>query len=287
MPDNWRLIYPGTDFAFGSVGSGFVFSEAPDLGTVEMETDDFARPLGDGVAFGADYRRGRTIAFAIDVNDRDAAHARERLAQLAAAWRADTVRTRAGATAELVSDTGRSAFGRPRRFAPNLEELPSGLVAVTADFTTTDDLWYGAEQVASVNLAPPTGGGLLAPLSAPLLTTAPSNRSTTLTVDGETSTWPVFEVAGPIVNPIVEIVGALRMEFRLTLAYDERLVIDSRPWGRSILRRGSNAAGSLSPSSTRLSRAALPLGTHELVLRGTSDGLASLTARWRPAFHTP
>lgn len=286
MPNDWRLVYDETDLHFGSTSSGYVFPTAPELGGAELTNDDTQRPRGDGVLFGSDFRGGQTITFAIDVADDDEAGARRRLAPLAAAWRADAVRSKPGAFAELVAHTGRSAFGRPRRFVSDLEALPEGLVAVTADFATADDLWYGGEERASVSLVPPAGGSLVAPLAAPLSTTHSSDRSTAITVAGELPTWPVFEVAGPITNPVVEVVGLLRMEFRLSLAYDQRLVIDTRPWARSILRDGANVAGTLSPTSTRLSRAALPPGTHESVLRGSSDGLATLATRWRPAFHT-
>jgi hypothetical protein len=288
LPDSWRLTYPGTELAFGALGSGYVFPTAPELGAPELSTDDTGRPRGDGVTFGADSRSGTTITFAIDVDGENEAEARQLLGPLAAAWRGDAVRSTPGATAQLTAHTGRSTFGRPRRFVANLEGLPAGLVVVTADFATADDLWYGDEESGSVQLVPAPSGGLLAPLAAPLSTTQTSDRSTVIRVDGELPTWPVFEVAGPITNPVVEIVGQLRMEFRLTLAYDQRLVIDTSPWARSILRNGASVAGTLSPSSSRLSRAALPPGEHEIVLRGSSSlGTASLAARWRPAFHTP
>ena len=287
MPDNWQLAYGETAFAFGSVSSGFVFPTAPELSAAEIEHEDADVPRGDGVAFGSDFRRGSTVTFSIDVNGASPSDARARLSQLTRAWRADEVRSTPGATARLISDTGRTAFGRPRRFAPDLEELPSGMAGATADFATADDLWYGPEEFEVVPLVPALGGGLMAPLASPLATTASSDRSQGITVEGEVPTWPVFEVAGPITNPVVEIVGVLRLAFNLTLAYDETLVVDTRPWVRSITRNGSSVRGSLSRTSTRLSRAALPPGSHEVVLRGTSDGLASLAARWRPAFTTP
>jgi hypothetical protein len=288
LPDSWRLTYPGTDLSFGALGSGYVFPTAPELGAPDLATDDTERPRGDGVTFGSDTRGGRTISFAIDVDGEDEAEARELLGPLAAAWRADVIRSTPGATAQLTAHTGRSTFGRPRRFLANIEGLPSGLVVATADFSAADDLWYGDEQLARVTLVPPAGGGLIAPLAAPLTTTQSSDRSTVVEIGGELATWPVFEVAGPITNPVVEIVDVLRMEFRLSLAYDQTLVIDTRPWARSILRNGASVAGTLTPTSTRLSRAAVAPGRYETVLRGTSDrGTASLATRWRPAFHTP
>jgi hypothetical protein len=288
MPSDWSLSYPGEALAFGSVASGFVFDAAPEIGPLEIQTDDAARPRADGVVFGSDFFGGRTITFAISVDGADEAEARERLAVLTKAWRADSIRSTPGAVATLASDSGRVAFGRPRRFVSADELLPFGLSRVTCDFAGGDSLWYGAESFATVTLAPASSGGLIAPLASPLATTATSDRSTVLTIGGEVPTWPVFEIQGPITNPVVEIVGLLRMEFRTTLAYDQSLTVDTRPWARTILRNGASLAGSLSRTSTRLSQASLPPGRYELVLRGASEsGTASVSASWRDAYLTP
>lgn len=287
MPNDWRLVYDGTNLSFGSPSSGYVFPTAPDLGTASLTNDDTARPRADGVAFGQDYRAGQTIVFAVDVVGDDSADARRHLGVLARAWRGDGLRNTPGAVAELVAHTGRSVFGRPRRFAPALDTLDDGLIPVTADFATVDDAWYGTEKRATVGLVPALGGGLVAPLASPLLTTASSNRSTGITVAGELDAWPVFEVFGPITNPVIEVVGGLRLEFALSLAYDQSLVVDTRPWARSALVAGASAGGTLTPTSTRLSRASISPGGHELVLRGRSTtGTARLTATWRPTYTT-
>lgn len=256
----------------------------PDIGT-----DDADRPRADGVAFGVDTFGGRTITFAIDVLGVDEAEVRAQAAVLAHAWRADIVRQSPGAVATLMSDSGRVTFGRPRRFAADNEWQQQALIRATADFACADTLWYsGVESTQVVTFAPAVGGGLVAPLASPLSTTATSDRSQVFTVGGELGTWPVFEIEGPITNPVVEVVGLLRMEFRTTLAFDQKLVVDSRPWVRSILRNGASVAGTLSRKSTRLSQALLIPGAHELVLRGVSDtATARATVRWRDAYLTP
>lgn len=289
MPNDWRLSYSGVALDLGSIASRYVFTDAPDLGSADILTDDAVRPRADGVAFGVDYLAGRTISLEIDVLGDDEADARSRLATLRGAWRADAVRQKAGATAVLRSDRARRTYGRPRRFASTDTLLPQGLAQVTADFACADDLWYAdAEASVSVNIVPPAGGGLLSPLASPLATTTDSDRSSAFTVAGEVPTWPVFEIAGPITNPVVEVVGVLRMEFRTTLSAGQTIVVDTRPWARSILRNGASVAGVLSRTSTRLSRASIPVGTHEIVLRGASQpGTASARVRWRDAYLTP
>ncbi|UIW13433.1 minor tail protein [Arthrobacter phage Amyev] len=288
-PLAWRLTYPGEDLVFGSIDSGYVLTSAPDLGAREIDDEDERRPRTDGVSFGQDFIGGRTITFELDVNGTDEADAKTKLARLSRAWRADVVRTTPGATATLTSGSGRVAFGRPRRFASNDDLQPHGLSTVVADFAAADDTWYGGtEQGVTVSLVPAPSGGLLAPLAAPLSTTLASDRSQGLTIGGELPTWPVFEIRGPITNPAVELVGALRMDFSLTLAYDQKLVIDTRPWARTILRNGASVAGTITRTSTRLAHAALDPGAYEFVLRGTAtSGNPSATIRWREAFLTP
>ncbi|WVX87868.1 minor tail protein [Arthrobacter phage Berrie] len=288
-PQAWRLTYSGEDLSFGSVESGYVFTTAPDLGARELEHEDARRPRTDGVSFGQDFTGGRTITFELDVNGTDEADAKAKLARLSRAWRADAVRSTPGATATLTSGSGRVAFGRPRRFASNDDLQPQGLSTVVADFAAADDTWYGGtEQGVTVPLVPAPSGGLMAPLAAPLSTTLSSDRSQGVTIGGDLPTWPVFEIRGPITNPSVELVNALKMDFKLTLAYDQKLVIDTRPWARSILRNGASVAGTITRSSTRLANAALKPGDYEFVLRGSvNTGNPSATIRWREAYITP
>lgn len=288
-PDDWTLSYPGVSLQFGSIASKLVFSTAPDIGPVDINTDDAERPRGDGTMFGLDYFGGRTLSFDVLVNGDDEADAAALLAELTQAWRGDVVRSTPGATATLQSGNGRLVFGRPRRFAPDLALLPYGAAQAIFDFAAADSIWYSdTENAVLVSLVPAPSGGLMAPLVAPLSTTQSSDRSQGLTVGGEMKTWPVFEIKGPIINPVIEIVGRLKMQFTITLAYDETLVIDTRPWARSILRNGASVAGCISRQSTRLSNAALDPGRYEIVLRGrTAVGSPTLNTRWRSAFATP
>lgn len=290
MVGDWVLVYPGVELAFGTRESGYGFDSAPALATTESSIGDVALPNDDGILFGRDRLHGQSIVFEIDVVAvGDRAGVKAKLEVLRNAWRADVIRRDPGAVAMLQSDTGRVTFGRPRRFVSADDDDRFGISKVTADFMAATDLWYGPEQSTSVSIAPAVGGGLVAPLVAPLATTESSDRSTAVTVGGSLPTWPVFEVRGPISGPVVELVGQWALRFpNLSLAYDQTLVVDARPWARTILRDGESVAGMLAPSSARLQDAVLPPGTHELVLRGTSlTGTASLTARWRDAYTTP
>jgi len=289
MLNDWHLSYGGTDFAFGTVASKFVFPSdgAPEVGPADIDNGDTKRPGGDGNLFGIDTRSGTSITFNIEVNGQDETEAWSLLQRLAGAWRADEIAKAPDAVATLTSHTGRVTFGRPRRFKQNLALTPFGITAVSCDFATADDLWYGPQQSAVVNLVPAPGGGLVAPLASPLSTTRSSDRSQGFTVGGTLPIWPVIEIAGPITNPEIEVVGQFKLGFNLSLAYDQRLVIDTRPWARTIMRGNASLAGSLVPNFDRLSDASVPPGRYELALRGNSStGTPAATITWRDAFPT-
>lgn len=290
--DEWRLVYAGADYTFGT-GACEVFNlTAPDLGDVALRVADADNPRTDGVSFGTDFRGGRTITFDLGVRGATEVEVRRSVEALAEVWRADVVRSTPGAMAEMrmrYRGEERVAFGRPRRFAPILKEAKAGFSSVTADFAAADDVFYSAtEHDVEVALVPAPGGGLEAPLASPLTTTSSSDRSVGLTVSGALPTWPVITVEGPITNPEVEVVGLWRMAFNLSLAYDEVLTVDTRPWARTITRNGASVAGAITPRSARLSTASLPPGSYELALRGSSpSGTPVAHFRWRDAYSTP
>lgn len=292
LENEWRLVYPGEDFTFGTGASDVFNVTAPDLGDIPLRVDDAEVPRGDGGLFGVDFHGQRTITFDLGITGDTPTDIRASVAALTLAWRADSVRTVPGAVAELRAryrGEERLVYGRPRRFAPNLREVSTGLFAsATADFLCSDDRFYSVdEHVAIVSLVPPLGGGLLAPLGSPLATSESSDRSIVLDVEGELPAWPLIEIDGPITNPVIEVVGLWKLAFNLTLAYDQTLVIDTAPWARTILRNGASVAGSIARTSTRLSKAALPPGSWELALRGTSStGTPVARIRWHDSYST-
>jgi len=288
MPADWTLTYPGTSLDFGSIRSGYVFRTAPEISDPERETDDERLPRADGVAFGRDYFGGRTITFELDAVADGEAALRASVGRLAQAWRADRVRSTPGAMATLVARHAggeRLIYGRPRRFATIDTVTPQGVSAVVADFATADDRFYSVtEHSAVVSLVPEPTGGLLAPLASPLTTSVSSRRTTVVDVGGVLGAWPVVTIEGPIADPVVEI-GPVTLAFTIGLNYDHRLVIDTRPWARTVLRNGASFAGALTRRSTRLSRAEIPPGRHQFVLRGSSaTGTATARLAWRESY---
>lgn len=286
----WRLIYPGADYTFGTAETLVWNKKAPEIGTPDVKSSDVDRPRSDGRAFGVDYVTGQTISFDLGVRASSDAGVREATSLLKKVWRADPVRLTPGAVAELRAQYAgreRIVYGRPRRFSPDFSDAAiNHHVSVLADFACVDDVWYGPDDSSiQFGIVPPLGGGLLAPLASPLSTTMSSDRSQGFDIVSELDVWPVATLYGPIARDAVITIGThVRWEVRVDLDYDETVTIDTRPWVRSALRNGSaNVAGSI--RGTRLSKSALPSGRYEVGLKGTDPtGTARIRLAWRPAY---
>jgi hypothetical protein len=287
----WTLAYEGVSLSFGGPGSSIVLDGPPDLGSSEIQVDDANRPREDGIAFGIDFRGAVTITFALAIVADDEAGARDLAALVSRVWRGDAVRRTPGGLATLSSRLGsrdRVVFGRPRRFAQDDTHAPEGVILLTADFQCVNDVSYSTEAtVESVTLVPPPSGGLMSPLSAPLTTVAPASRPGGIEVGGELPAWPVVEIEGPVTDPEVQVTNEWTLALRADVPEGDAVVIDSRPWKRSITRRsdGASLAGVLTRSSVPLSKTGLAPGGYEISLRGIDGtGTASMRFSWHDTY---
>lgn len=285
----WELAYPGTVYTFGTTATPAWNLTTPDLGDATLRTSDSDRPRQDGRSFGTDYRGGRTISFEMGLRARSSEEARHEAQEFQRAWRADSIRSTPGAVAQLrtiYDGRERVVYGRPRRMSLNYDDTTvNKYVGIVADFACTDDLFYGTdEQGVGFGIAPSLGGGLLAPLAAPLSTTMTSDRSQGFAVYSEMPVWPVIRINGPILNPEVVIGPEVRISARLDLGRDEWVEIDTRPWRRSALRNGTaNVSGAI--RGTRLAKASLPSGNYDVGLKGTDPtGTASVQLNWSSTY---
>lgn len=263
-----------------------VVFESPDIVQVDRQL-----PRSDGIRFGRDYRGGRTISFTMHVFGESVTQGFGILDELTATWMGDATRLRPGAVQTLRIKTGgrtRRVYGRSRRFAPVSTKIAAnGWAPVEADFRCVDHYFYDdVEKSNTVSIVPPSGGGLLAPLVAPLSTLALSYAPGDIQVGGTVSVYPVFIIRGPISLPTVDVVGEYRVTLGITLARDEFVVIDPRPWTRGVRRNNLySVAGMLTPASPRLSSIKLAPGPHEIILSGLDEtGTASLTVAWRDTY---
>jgi len=294
LEGQWLLEYPGAAQAIGGrdpIGNpfgrpmGIFHTAAPVIGEVSATTEDEQRARMDGVAFGQDFHGNRTITFELGVKARTEAAALELYSNLARAWRADAIRKTPGAMATLKTRNGgrdRMVWGRPRRIVPIDTWRKQGWIGVQCDFATSDGNFYAHDPLGTaIPFVPPPAGGFPVPAAAPWASTASTATSGTILVEGELPVDPILSVAGPIMNPIIEVANVWRLELALTLQAGQVVTIDTRPATRSVVRQdGASFRGALTKSS-RLDRAQLAPGPYVISLQGTdSTGLSSLGIQW-------
>ena len=205
------------------------------------------------------------------------------------AWRADTLRDRPRAVAELVMGGEQMIEGRPRRVSFDDKHQGLGLIYATMTFLPESTAVYAvnADGVSpwreqTVGLIPVQVGGLIAPLVAPLSTTAESSRARPFTVGGSKRVWPIISVRGPLLDGArVELVNRWTLRLNRALLHSETALIDTRPDRRSMSVNGI-PTNVLSPAGARISQASMSPGLQEVALRGSSvEGTAEATLTWR------
>ncbi|MEU8911801.1 hypothetical protein [Streptomyces nigrescens] len=302
----WKLSYsanginPGASFTFGTIRSGYYLLDPYEVTYGDTDTGDIPMPRADGIRFGQDFRTAATITFEIGVDAVDDATTQlgrhganlSRLSTLAQAWDAEAVRLRVATPAVLSTVQGgraRRFYGRPRKFAPTGSRLTrQGYTPVVATFACQDDTAYDdREQTIRVDINPPPHRGLVGPLTTPLTMTGAGSGKVPgeVIVGGTKATWPVVTIYGPITSPAIEVVGRWKTTLDLSLKAGEVIVIDPRPWARTVLRNGASVAGLLYRSSPRLEDMRLPVGRQDFILRGTdATATAYMTVAWRDAY---
>lgn len=290
MTGSWKLTYPGVTQEFGE--DGIFLRRLPLPGAADVQDQDGTFSSDDGATMGVDLRGGRTIPLTFGVDGRDEFEVRDNWDRLESVWSGDEIRRRTGAVAELVSDRGRSALGRPRRIAPTEERLNATPPDMTleAEYQAVDALWYGPWQQRRVGITRRGTKGIRFPLRFPFHTDPPAQQDDSFTVGGGKPTWIVGVIEGPISSPVLQIDRNLRYSLNgVTLAFDQSVTIDTRPWARSVLRNdGVSLAGLLDTTSSLLASGRVAPGLHEFTISGTSvTGSAHASVRWRDAFSTP
>lgn len=288
LPD---LAYTLDDYRFGT-GTSVIVTDVT-VGEVGIISTDSQLPRADGVRFGRDFQSNRTITFEIAIAEsphRDGGKALDVLDTLNDAWSADETRLTPGKVSALrMARNGRvrRCYGRARRFATTSERTKGGWVYATAEFVTVDPNFYADTELNNtVSIIPVQGGGLLAPLEAPLSTLGISYGPGDVIVGGSVACWPIFLINGPIQKPKINVVGEWSATVDIDLAHDEWLVIDSRPWSRGVRKNGTvNVAGRLNSDAPRLSEIRLAPGPHEVVLSGIDPtGTSQMTIAWRNTY---
>lgn len=270
----------------GSRHSGLVV-EYFSPGSVEIQTQDALLPGTDTLGMGSDSEKPPTWSWTISALADGSAGAMELMDRLKAAWPARGVRRTPGAVMPLRwAHGGRSGvvYGRPRGWTRSYggRGMWAGHIAVDCDFQLIDPLIYSdVEESVTLSLVTRSEGGWIWPAVFPIETTASSaSFAGNIEVAGALPTPPVIEISGPIAAPWISGPG-WRVELDTTLAYDQSLTIDTRPWATTVLRSdGVSFGGAL--GSTPLADVRLPPGGSQLQFGGIDPtNTATATVRWR------
>lgn len=278
-------------------GTPYVVKSFEDEGLPGRRVQDSGHSFDDGLQFGRDYFDGKVGLFDVLVETAGGGPSFDAVAAMLKAWRGDAVRRSPGRT-ELLrvrrpGATTRRAYGRPRRCTPvRSRNTGVGLVPMVADFQCADDKWYDDEaQVETLGILPPSTSGFYFPLVFPMSSAAVTERPGILTCGGDLPTWPVVRINGPVTNPAVELrtQGGARLwllEFTYSLAEGQSIIVDPRPWARTVLREnGGNVSGSRTRTTTPLESVTLPVGQSVILFRGTSaSGTATCSVTYEPAY---
>jgi hypothetical protein len=261
-----------------------------DPGTSGLRNQDNDNGVSDGLSMGRDTKTPPLWGFTLMTNQYSASDALDALEDAAAQWDAPDVRSTPGAVQTMRYNIGgrtRRVYGRTRRFAQTVTAgLWSGTSGAVADFQLVDGRYYDDElRQQSVTIVPASTGGLSGVLTGPISTSAGGARQGVIPdVGGKLPAPIVATIHGPITNPWISN-GEWKIELKLTLAYDQSVTIDARPWRTTVLRNdGASLAGALTRNS-RLDLARLRPGSAELTFGGTdATGTATCSVSWRPVF---
>lgn len=280
-------------YTFGSESDAFVALPGGfDPGIVGWRTQDQDSPVGDHVNFGRDRLSPPTWQWTLQSNLDNIGEATAAAEEFESAWRGESARNSPSKVLELryrLAGRDRLVYGRPRRFSHDLTPMAwQGLLNVVCDFALVDTLKYeDLVRTVDLSIVPGTSHGLSSPLTGPLTTTQTGERAGTVNEVGGTQPAPLtILITGPVTNPWVQGDG-WRLDLKTTLAYDQSVLIDTRPFAQTVLRNdGVSLAGSLSRGSL-LSKARLKPGSTLLRFGGTdATGTASCSIKWRAAYNS-
>jgi hypothetical protein len=297
LPGSYRyeLSYNGLSFVFGR-GTP-VTVEKFETKEVAVTTADTDAPRTDGIQYGRDYKGGRSLTWTGNILTRGPGRQEEILGildNLETLWDAEDLRLEPGVTAVLKMERGgrvRRVYGRPRRCAPDTGTTEQGWAPYVMDFLAMGHEFYDdGEKSATFGMVTADVGGIYGERIGPWDAGRAGIGRARVEIGGTRSAWLVIKIHGPqvgtLVNPEVEFVGGWKISLTGEIRYDQSVVIDGTPWGRSIRRNdGANWSGKLTTTSQRSNNLRLPPGEYDVILRGNdSSATARVEVFWRDGY---
>lgn len=246
----------------------------------------------DGQLFGVDTMAGMVVTQSglsyLTANGKAALDA---YSQLAGKWNDPASRLTMGAVQILrawypVSNVVRRCYGRGRKIAPTYGLANQGAVPWTAQFQAADGIWYSdIESSLTLTTVPSFLGTLTFPVLPPFQWASALNYQQNLAVNsGPQATWPVITFTGPVTNPSISYANTpVTVGWTGVLPAGQQLVIDTRPWKRTVMLGTASVAGQL--AGNPMISLQLPPGGTVMQLGGTDyTGTATCVIRWRNAW---
>lgn len=277
---------------------GVLFGLATDIGMLDtgwqpgapaIRANHADTPGASGRRFGREFAGQTVWGFSLYTNVGTEEEAWERVATLRGAWRsladqADVVDSETVVPLFYrIAGQDRVVYGRPQAFDIAVDNTSlSGRIGIEANFELSYPIYFDAdEQSFSMSILPPLNVevGVIAPMIVPFTSSSTlSERRTSITVGGDRTTPIVIELragTGPLWDARIEVNGN-PIQLTDPVYPTDPVIIDPRPWARSIATKSGGAVG-VDARVSRLSKLWLPPGDHEVVLTGTDPTSSATT----------
>ncbi|MFE4514417.1 hypothetical protein ACFRMQ_09540 [Kitasatospora sp. NPDC056783] len=234
----------------GAPGSVVLHEPSGLLDSPEVRASDRTLLQRHGASAGTDYLGARTVQLAFTVLDDPAT-----LADVLRVFQPGAGdRTLRFAVPGVAGGLGRLTARVRKRAAPTGPVFAAGAARFDVELWAEDPRLYAdQESTARVLPASPRGSAPVFPLAFPLALlrdgTAVVAPPRDIEVAGDTPTWPVYTITGPVVHPtILNRATGERITVQLTVPTAEVLTVDTG--ARAVLLNGAPRYGALSPDST-------------------------------------
>lgn len=273
--NDWQLEVGAEVTQFGTAATDYPFSTQVVMSAMDRDVQDGVHPDVDGGVMGRDLLRGFDLQFDCRILKESPVTAKPWMNALdlyesfAAKWRAEAIRDLPGQYAILRNtERGRFAIGRPRDIAPKFQQVRKGYLDFQMDFRSVSPAFYRTESQIVTRVA---------------------EGSANITNEGSLPSWPVITITGA--QGVVVSYGAVgnilwSALFDDPASFNQPIVIDTRPWSRSVSVAGAPGNGRLINGVGRVSNFKIPAGTGPLnfYYDEVNSIDPELTVEWHPAF---
>lgn len=257
-------------------------------------SSDASLPSEDGTKFGRDYYTGMLLSLSIEVWQRGT-HVYDEIGALKGVWRARALRETSTTVTTLRMRNGdrtRLVYGRPRNFKETYGAVEHGFAPIDCDFQCVDEVFYDdVLTIQDIGLQNPPVDGLTFPNTLPFRLAQFQENFTTVHVGGDSETWPMFVIHGPVTNPTIQYDNTWVITLLTSIDHTQTITIDPRPWFRRTQLSGAgitNLSGAYTQDSPVMREMRFAPGQHTVLYGGLDPTLTSyLTVSWRSANGSP